>query len=237
MSASAQSLRPSRTGLIIRLWQSSLGKKYVMAITGLGLFLFVIVHMLGNLQIYLGEDAINAYAHALKSMPVVLWGARIGLLTIVALHITAALQLASQNRKARPISYNDNKVLASSVANRTILFSGLIILAFIIFHLAHYTLGIVDPEIMTYIDNYGRPDVYRMMILGFSNPFVSLFYIVSMGLLLFHLSHGVSSLFQSLGLRSKKTVNVMDKFAKGSALVIFLGNCSIPLSILAGILK
>jgi succinate dehydrogenase / fumarate reductase cytochrome b subunit len=240
MAASAESMRrSSAAGLLLRLWRSSIGKKYVMAITGLGLFLFVIVHMLGNLQIFLGPEHLNAYARALKGTPALLWGARLGLLLITVLHITAALQLAAANRRARPVGYVKKKPVASTFAQRTIVISGLIILAFILFHLAHFTLGLVDPNYMDLKDplDLSRHDVYRMMITGFSNPFVSIFYIVSMGLLLLHLSHGVSSLFQSLGLRSKKTFVWMDKIAKGSALVLFLGNASIPLSILAGIIK
>ena len=240
MAASAESMRrSSAAGLLLRLWQSSIGKKYVMAITGLGLFGFVIIHMLGNLQIYLGPEHLNAYARALKGTPALLWGARTGLLLITVLHITAALQLAAANKRARPIGYDKAKPVASSFAQRTILISGLIILAFILFHLAHFTLGLVDPQYMNLKDplDPSRQDVYRMMITGFSNPIVSIFYIVAMGLLLLHLSHGVSSLFQSLGLRSKKTFVWMDKLAKGAALVLFLGNASIPLSILAGIIK
>lgn len=238
MAASTESLqRISTAGLLLRIWHSSLGKKYVMAITGLGLFGFVIIHMLGNLQIYLGSEAINAYAKTLKSNPAILWGARGGLLAIVVLHIVSALQLVKLNRQARPVAYANPKPIASSFAARTILVSGLIILAFIVFHLAHYTLGLVDPQLLELHDAQGRHDVYRMMIAGFSNPLVSIFYIVSTGLLCLHLSHGVSSTFQSLGLRSKKTFGFFDKLAKGAALLIFLGNCSIPVAILAGVIK
>ncbi len=237
MAASAQSLQTSTAGLILRIWQSSLGKKYIMAITGLGLFVFVIVHMAGNLQIFLGPGKINEYAFFLKANLGILWTARIGLLAIVLLHIITAIQLALANRRARPVAYSDKKPVASTFANRTILISGLIILAFIVFHLSHFTIGLVDPDYLRLKDSLGRHDVYRMMIAGFSNPIVSIFYIVSMGLLLLHLSHGVSSIFQSLGLRSKRTFGFFDKLAKISALLIFLGNCSIPLAILAGIVK
>jgi succinate dehydrogenase / fumarate reductase cytochrome b subunit len=240
MAASVESLRRiSAAGLLLRLWQSSLGKKYVMAITGLGLFVFVIVHMLGNLQIYLGPEHLNAYARALKATPALLWGARLGLLLITVLHITAAAQLARANRQARPVAYVHKKPVASTFASRTMIISGLILFVFIVFHLGHFTLGWVDPQYLDLRDpiDMSRHDVYRMMITGFSNPIISLFYIVSMGLLLFHLSHGVSSLFQSLGLRSKKIVGVMDKIARGAALILFLGNASIPLAILAGVIR
>src|SRR5262245_51679789 len=120
MAASAQSLHGSAPTLLARLWQSSLGKKYVMAITGLGLWLFVIVHMAGNLQIFLPPEVINNYAHTLKSHPAVLWGARIGLLTIAVLHITAAIQLALANRRARPVKYDRRKIVESTFAQRTI---------------------------------------------------------------------------------------------------------------------
>lgn len=239
MAATAQSLGASRAGALTRLWRSSLGKKYVMAVTGLGLWMFVIIHMLGNLQIFTGPEHLNAYGHALKSTPALLWGARIGLLTIGILHVVAASQLARSNRRARPIGYGDKKVVASSFAQRTMIISGLILLAFIIFHLAHFTFGWVNPQYLEFKDplNLSRHDVYRMMIVGFSNPIVSAFYIVSMGLLLLHLSHGVSSTFQSLGLRSIKTFGFFDKLAKITALALFLGNSAIPLAILLGWLK
>ncbi len=237
MAASVQSLQPSTSGLLSRIWRSSLGKKYVMAVTGLGLFIYVIAHMLGNLQIFFGPDKINTYAQFLKSTPAILWSVRLGLFTIVVLHITAGIQLAIANRRARNEAYATGKVIASTLANRTIFWSGLIILAFIVFHLSHYTLGVINPEYLHFRDVAGRHDVYRMLIVGFSNPYISVFYIVSMGLLLLHLSHGVSSLFQSLGLRSKKSFVFFDKLAKISALLIFLGNCSIPLAILAKVIQ
>jgi succinate dehydrogenase / fumarate reductase, cytochrome b subunit len=237
MAASVQSLQPSTSGILSRIWGSSLGKKYVMAVTGLGLFIYVIAHMLGNLQIYFGPDKINTYAQFLKSTPAVLWSVRLALLAGVVLHVTAGIQLALANRRARSEAYATRKVVASTLANRTILWSGLIILAFIVFHLSHFTFGFVDPEYLHYRDSVNRHDVYRMMILGFSNPYVSVFYIISMGLLMLHLSHGVSSLFQSLGLRSKKSLVFFDRLAKISALLIFLGNCSIPIAILAKVIK
>ena len=238
MAASAQTLqRRSSAGLLLQLWHSSLGKKYVMAVTGLGLYLFVIIHMLGNLQIFLGSEKINAYAALLKSNVAVLWGARLGLLGIVVLHVVSALQLTSINRKARPVGYTTGRPVASTFAQRTIVASGLIILSFILFHLAHYTLGLVDPSLLDLRDELGRHDVYRMVVAGFSNPLVSLFYIIAMGLLLLHLSHGVSSLFQSLGLRSKKTFGFFDKLAKASALLLFIGNSAIVIAVLAGLIK
>lgn len=239
MAASLESLPATSTpGLLLRLWQSSLGKKYVMALTGLGLYLFVIIHLLGNLQVFAGPTKINEYAHTLKATPPILWGARLGLLAIVVLHITAAIQLTKANRKARPQQYAVGKPVASTFAQRTMVVSGLVLLAFILFHLSHFTLGWVNPQYLEFHDPLtGYHDVRRMMIEGFANPLVAVFYIVSMGLLLLHLSHGVSSTFQSLGLRSKKTFGLFDKLAKASGLLLFLGNTAIVLAILLGVIR
>jgi succinate dehydrogenase / fumarate reductase cytochrome b subunit len=215
---------------------SSLGKKYLMAVTGVILFGFVIGHMLGNLQIFLGPDSINSYAHFLKSKPGLLWTARLGLLLMVIIHVWAAVKLSLENKAARPVGYADTRLVAASYASRTMMWSGVIIFAFVVYHLMHFTVGITNPEYLrldeTLKDGTQRHDVYRMMILGFSNLWVSGIYVLSMALLCLHLSHGVSSLFQSLGLKNKYYGRHIDRFAKAAALIIFLGNCSIPVAIL-----
>lgn len=222
--------------LFSRAYRSSLGKKYVMAITGLLLFLYVIAHMAGNLQVYLGPEQLNAYAELLHSKPGLLWTARVVLLVIAVLHVVSALQLAAENRAARPQAYAEGKPLAS-LASRTILVSGLIVFAFIVYHLMHFTLGVTNPDFVDLHDAAGRYDVYTMVVEGFRNPYVSVFYIVSMGLLCLHLSHGVSSMFQSLGIRRKSTLASFNRFARAAAIVIFIGNCSIPIAILAGVVR
>lgn len=222
--------------LYSRAYHSSLGKKYLMAITGLALFLFVIVHMAGNLQVFLGPEMMNAYADLLKSKPALLWTARIGLFVVAVIHIVSALQLAAENRAARPQTYSEGKPIAT-LASRTILLSGLIIFAFVVYHLLHFTFGVTNPSFMELHDPLGRHDVYGMVVEGFRNPFVSVFYIVSMGLLCLHLSHGVSSLFQSLGIRRKSTAGALNTFARIAAMIIFVGNCSIPIAILTGVVR
>jgi len=222
--------------LFSRAYHSSLGKKYVMAITGLLLFLFVVAHMAGNLQVYLGREQMNAYAELLQSKQGLLWTARAGLFVIAVLHVISALQLAAENRAARPESYAEGKPIAT-LASRTILVSGLIVFAFILYHLLHFTLGVTNPDFVDLHDAAGRHDVYAMVVEAFRNPYVSVFYVISMGLLCLHLSHGVSSLFQSLGIRRKTTVASFNRFAQVSAILIFIGNCSIPLSILAGVVR
>ena len=221
---------------LARVYGSSLGKKYIMAITGLLLFLFVIVHMLGNLQVYIGRDAMNAYAELLKSKPGLLWTFRTALFIVAVLHIVSALQLAAENRNARPERYAAGKPIAT-FASRTILVSGLIVLAFIVYHLMHFTLGVTNPEFLELHDSLKRHDVYQMVVDAFRNPWVSAFYIISMGLLCLHLSHGVYSSFQSLGIRRKATAAAFYRFAQISAIVIFIGNCSIPISIMAGVVR
>ena len=231
--------------LLSRIWRSSLGKKYVMAVTGGALFLFVIGHMLGNLQIFLGAEAINRYGHVLQSTPEILWPARIGLLACVILHIVSAVKLSAENKAARPVAYATSTApVAASYASRTMLMSGLIIAAFIIYHLLHFTaqvkaINFAGPDFTgqdfgTLHDAQGRHDIFKMMVLGFKNPFVSGFYILAMALLCLHLSHGVSAMFQSLGLKCACCPCLPKCLAKGAALVIFLGNSSIPMAILLG---
>jgi len=216
---------------------SSLGKKYLMAASGVILFLFVIGHMLGNLQVFLGPEALNTYAAFLKSKPGLLWTVRVILSFIAVLHIFNGVQLTLENRRARPVRYANSKPPYTNLASRTLFISGLIIFSFIAYHLMHFTLGVTNPEYLHLEDAKGRHDVYRMTIQGFSQPVISVFYILSMGLLCLHLSHGVSSAFQSLGLKSKRTEQIIDWLSKGVAVIVFLGNSSMPLAILAGLVK
>src|SRR5690625_2894396 len=175
---------------------SSIGKKIIMAVTGLILLGFVIGHMLGNLQIFIGQEQINAYAATLHGMPVLLWLARIGLLIAFVVHIWVAVVLTLENMKARPRNYLRDGTIQATYASRTMRWSGVIILAFVIYHLMHFTVQVLDPEFTKLLDEAGRHDVYGMMIAGFSSFWVSGFYIVAMLLLALHLGHGVSSLFQ-----------------------------------------
>jgi succinate dehydrogenase / fumarate reductase cytochrome b subunit len=223
--------------MLLRLFTSSLGKKFLLASTGAGLFLFVVGHLVGNLQIFLGPEAINSYGHFLQTTPEILWPARIGLLAFVIIHIWASISLTLENRAARGSQYEVKEVVAATLASRTMIWSGLIILAFILFHLAHYTLLIVHPEFRDLRDANGWHDIYRMMVLGFSNYWVSGFYVLSIGLLCLHLSHGTSAMFQSLGLKNEAYTCAIDCFAKVAAIIIFLGYISIPLAVLAGVVK
>ncbi|MGA2603409.1 MAG: succinate dehydrogenase cytochrome b subunit [Verrucomicrobiia bacterium] len=223
--------------MLLRLFTSSLGKKFLMAITGAGLFLFVIGHLLGNLQIFLGPEAINRYGHFLQSTPEILWPARIGLLAFAGIHIWTSISLTLENRAARATRYEVKEVVDATLASRTMIWSGLIIFAFVAFHLAHYTLMVVHPEFRDLRDANGWHDIYRMIIIGFSNYWVSGFYVLGIGLLCIHLSHGGSAMFQSLGLNNAAYEAVIDRLATVAAVVIFLGYISIPLAVLAGVVQ
>lgn len=227
--------------VVAGFFKSSLGKKYIMAITGAGLFVFVVGHMLGNLQIFLGPESINRYGSFLQSLGELLWVARIGLIVLALLHIWSAVKLSAENRAARPVGYGEYKPKGSTYASRTMLMSGLIIAAFIIYHLLHFTVQApvngTGRDFVQLHDEKGRHDVYRMMVMGFSVWYVSLFYIVAMVLLSLHLSHGVSAMFQSLGLKNRNWAPFINGFAKFIAIALLVGYCSIPIAVLLGIVK
>jgi len=210
-----------------------------MAVSGLCLLLFVIGHMLGNLQFFLGPEPINAYANFLQSTPELLWGVRLGMLFMVGLHIWSATSLTLENRAARPVSYDRTHLVAASYASRTMMVSGCIIAAFIIYHLLHYTvqlqaINLTGQDFRVLHDEKHHHDVYRMMILGFSKPLVSLFYLVAVSLLCLHLSHGVGAMFQSLGLKNRTWGAILDRAGMVIGWVLLLGYASIPLAILCG---
>ncbi len=224
--------------LFERVWQSSLGKKYVMAITGAALFVFTVGHLAGNLQVFGPPELINAYAHFLKTTPALLWGARLGLLACVILHIASALSLTAANRAARPEGYVGGTAYGATLRSRYMLVSGLVILAFVLYHLAHFTAllpginGTGDFHRLT-TDLRGEKvaDVYAMMILGFQVWWVVLFYLIAQGLLFMHLSHGLSSMFQSVGIRDHNIWPRIELGAKVLSIALFAGYAIIPIAI------
>jgi succinate dehydrogenase / fumarate reductase, cytochrome b subunit len=227
MSAMAASGGLKRTAT---LYESAIGKKAVMAVTGVVLCGFVLVHMLGNLQVFAGPEQLNHYAATLKASAPVLWGARIVLLASVFLHILSAFQLWSLKRAARPIAYVKKEAIASTYAAQTMMLSGPIVLAFIIFHLLHFTTGQAHP-------NFIEGDVYHNVIVGFSNPFAALFYIIANVLLAFHLYHGAWSMFQSLGINHPKYTPKLRLGAQLFGFLIGAGNVAMPLAVLAGVIR
>jgi len=224
--------------LITGILGSSLGKKFVMAATGAGLFLFVVGHLVGNLQVFLGPEAINRYAHFLKSTPELLWAVRLGMLAMVTLHIVTAVQLSAANKAARPEGYATPGAYGCSWQSRFTLVSGLVILAFVLYHLAHFTVmlpginGVGDFTLLkTTLHGETVPDVYAMMILGFQVGWVCLFYLVAQAMLFVHLGHGLAAMFQSLGLRDQACFPRIQCFARAASIAIFIGYMLIPVSI------
>lgn len=227
MSSIAIGLRENKA---VRFWESTNGKKAVMAVSGLILLLFVLGHMLGNLQVFEGPDQFNKYAVLLRTLPEALWAVRIILLIMVLLHIITAVQLAIRKKKARPIGYTTKENTVSSYASRTMYWSGPIVLAFIIYHLLDFTFGNLNP-------NYVEGNVYHNVIASFSNPIISAWYIFSMLLLALHLRHGAWSMFQSLGVAHPRHNDFLKKAAIVFAVIIFFGFIAVPVGVLAGVVK
>jgi len=220
--------------------RSTIFAKTVMALTGLALFLFVVGHLAGNLQIFSGRDAVNSYAELLKHSGPLLWTVRIGLLILLLLHLVSATQVTLRSRAARPVAYTMLQPVRSTYASRTMLMTGLILLAYVVFHLLHFTVGVIQPEghaLIEQLDAGQRPDVYGMMITGFQNPWIVISYVVAMGLLALHLSHGVSSAFQTLGVTHPRWLFLKSWFGPLVAIVIFAGYVSIPTAVLLGLVE
>ena len=207
----------------------------IVAVTGLILLLFVIGHLLGNLQIFLGPDWINSYAQHLRDLGIFLWIIRAVLLLTVISHIYLTIQLAIENRRARPASYVRKDHVKASFASRHMVASGLVVLAFIIFHLLHFTGRQFNPQFpLLKNDTLNRYDVFSMMVYGFQNVYVSIFYIIGLFLLTLHLTHGASSFFQSLGLNNKKITPLLARGARVVAWLTYIGYISIPIAVQAG---
>ena len=216
----------------VTFWQSTNGKKVVMAVTGAMMFAFVTGHMLGNLQVFEDPEKINAYGHFLHNLGEVLWIERGVMLLAIALHITATVQLALRSKAARPVGYSRKEAINSSYASRTMYWSGPIVLAFIIFHLLQFTAGYIHPQ-----SRFIEGDVYHNVVAGFQVWWVSVWYIFAVSLLGVHLSHGLWSMFQSVGLGHPRLTPLLKKAAIAIATVIVLGYIAIPISVLLGIVK
>lgn len=221
--------------VLVNLLRSSVGRKLVMGVTGAGLFAFVVIHMLGNLQVFAGAETLNQYAVLLRTSEEGLWIFRIGLLTLAALHLYSSITLTIDNRRARPDRYADKKPLCATLASRTMMISGVIVAAFVLFHILHFTTRDIFPDYRawkTMVHGREAHDVYRMVIHGFSVPWVSVAYVIGVGLLCFHLSHGVQSFFQSLGLVNPGYQPVLRTAGTIAAATIFVGMSVVPIAVL-----
>ena len=223
-------------GSLMKFFESAVGAKVMMALTGLGLGLFIVAHLAGNLTSFFGRDVFNHYAAALKGNPPLLWGVRLALIVGFPFHIFTAIRTVQLNRAARPVAYAHDPKSPARMAAKSMMLSGALVLVYFGYHLAHFTWHLTGPQPTVLLPDGGY-DAYTMMVMGFQRPLIALIYIVAQLLLAAHLSHGIYSLFQHLGLWGAKWT----PFLKTGALVVGYGLCaafaSIPVAVLAGVIK
>jgi succinate dehydrogenase / fumarate reductase cytochrome b subunit len=221
---------------VLRFAGSSVGAKMVMALTGIGLWGFIVAHLAGNLAMWAGRDAMNHYAAMLKSVPELLWAVCGALLVMFPLHIITAIRTARLNQLARPVPYVHAVKTEATLASKTMLLSGLLVLCFFVYHLAHFTWHLTNPDHVELLAD-GSTDVYSMVVRGFQIPAISLVYILAQVLLAEHLSHGLYSMFQHLGLWGKAWTPFLHKAAVAVAYTICFAFISIPVGVMAGALR
>jgi len=216
---------------------STVGRKILMAVTGQMMILFVIIHLLGNTTIYFNN--LNAYAAALHALPVLLWMIRLFMVAMLGLHIYFGIVVTLENKKAKPQSYAVTNNLSTTFAGRNMIWTGTLIGAFLVYHLLHFTIQVIDPAVsaINNPDALGRPDVLMMVVRSFQDMGIASLYVTSVAGLLLHLSHGIQSSFQTWGLNNDRTLPVFVKAGTITAVILFLGYAAIPVVIVAGLLK
>ncbi len=219
---------------ILGLLRTSVGRKVLMAVTGFLLIGFLLVHLFGNLYVFQGREALNAYAAWLQANPI-LWPARIGLAAIFGLHVWLGISLARDNRSARPHRYRNGLAQPLSTAtSRSMALTGLVVLAFVAYHLAHFTFGAVLPEAHALVDAQGRHDVYGMVVAGFRNPWIAGSYVLAVALLGVHLAHAGQSFLQTLGVRYEYANRLVKNLGLGLIAAITVGNLALPVLVFLG---
>lgn len=219
-------------------WRSSIGGKVTMAVTGLMLFGFVVMHLLGNLQLLQGPDKINAYAKWLHDLGPLLWVARIGLLVVFVLHVATAIRLSRANKAARPVAYKRPNTVQASMASRSMVLSGLSLLVFVIYHLLHFTFGVTNPSHHELKAKAAEGhDVYSMVTASFGNPAIAIAYAAFQIVLFLHLSHGMQSLAQTLGLQHARYTPMIKTVSFVLALAIAGGNALLAMSVQLGLVE
>lgn len=220
----------------MRILSSTVGRKILMSITGQLLIIFVLIHLIGNSTIFFGPNGINAYAQHLHDLPPLVWAFRLFMLAAIGVHIAYGVTLTLENRAANPGAYAVKKNLKKSFASENMIWTGLLLLAFIVYHLLQFTVK-GTPDIVVGLDAANRFDVYKMVVTSFGNGLIALTYILAMVMLFLHLSHGIPSFLQSMGWNNDKTIPVYATGGKVVSAVLMLGYISIPAVILAGLLK
>lgn len=220
---------------LCRFWQSSIGKKLIVAVTGIILVGFLIAHVSGNMLIFAGREAMNDYAYFLHHFlhGAGIWLFRAVLLAAFVFHIVATVALTRQNRAAKTERYEREATNVASGSSRIMIWSGLTVLFFVVFHIFHFTVR-VNPELADMKMPSGEHDVWGMVIVGFRTPWVILLYAVGVTLLCSHLSHGIASIFQTLGWRSGRSKDILGKVGWVIAISLWLGFLSIPMAVAAG---
>ncbi|MBA4372733.1 MAG: succinate dehydrogenase/fumarate reductase cytochrome b subunit [Thermodesulfovibrio sp.] len=223
----------------MNMLESSVGRKLVMSVTGLSMIAFVLVHLLGNTTLFYGPDGINAYAEALHRFGALVWAFRLLLLTVLLLHVFYGIQLTLENRAAKPRAYAIKSSRATTLAGRSMVWSGLLIGGFIFFHLLHFTLQLINPELAAgrHFDSLGRPDVFMMVVLSFRKMPVSLLYLGALAALGLHLMHSLQGAVQTLGLNNERTLPKVMKAGVLAAILIFLGYAAFPITVFTGLLR
>lgn len=236
LAGAAGASGPCTSCRLIRLLSTSIGRKAVMAISGAGLLSFLFFHMLGNLQVFQGPEKLNAYAAWIQSFPL-LWPARIGLLAIFGIHMYLSIRLARENSVARPVAYHAPSPMSRLKPSRYMLLSGLVVIAFVVYHLLHLTFGVIASDNHGMVDSQGRHDVYQMVVLGFQHPCIAASYIVALLLLCVHLLHGAQSVFQTIGLNHQSYNLLIRVVTYAFVIILTVGNLAMPLAVQFGIIK
>lgn len=220
---------------LFRLFSTSIGRKLILAVTGLLLLGFILAHMLGNMSLFQGQDSLNTYAQWLQGHPL-LWFMRSALALVFVVHVWVAVQLSLENRTARPRRYAGRRRFETSGASRYMLLTGIGVVVFVVYHVLHFTLGAVDPEAFRFVDAQGRHDVYSMVVRSFQKPWLSASYIVAMVGIGFHLVHASRSLFQTVGVNHESYNGAIRLVSHGVVALFVLGNCSFPILVLTGVI-
>ncbi|MEM6994176.1 MAG: succinate dehydrogenase cytochrome b subunit [Myxococcota bacterium] len=219
------------------VWTSTIGLKVAMAVSGAALVGFVLAHMLGNLQIFAGPEVFNAYAHFMQGLGGLLWVARLGLLGMLVVHVGAAVMLSRRNFAARPQRYASLKARRTTPYAKAMLYTGIVVLAYVAYHLAHFTLGMAHPDYFYAVDELGRRDVYTNFVISFENPIIAGTYIVANVALAAHLAHATTSMFRSVGLSVGRFKEPLAKVGPAVGLVVGLGNVAMPLACWLGVIS
>lgn len=220
----------------MQLLKSNVGRKILMALTGLFMLLFAVVHLLGNSSIFVGQNGINAYAEHLHSLGPLVWVFRLAMLTFLLVHVVFGILLTVENSAATPQGYATGSHVRATISSKNMIWTGILIAIFIAYHLAHFTARLT-PGLVTGVDAENRFDVFTMVVSSFSGPLNVVIYAAAMIVLFLHLFHGIQSIFQTVGLNNDRSLPIITKAGRLVAAVLLIGYVSIPVVIVSGILK